>query len=354
MTTELPRKIKVLIVDDSAIVRQLLSRALAQDATLEIVGVAADPFIAKEMIERHRPDVITLDVDMPKMDGITFLERLMPQHPMPVVMVSSLTEKGGAITLRALQIGAVDFVTKPSAGAPDGLNSMVNELREKIKVASGVDLRHLKRADYRPPSRSAAPPVASPGYKGETRLIAIGASTGGTEAIRRLILSLPLDVPGIVIVQHMPPGFTSLYANDLNALSNLQVVEARTGEKVEPGKVIIARGGEQMQLRPTLRGGFDVECFRGERVNGHCPSVDVLFQSVAREAGRYAAGILLTGMGRDGAEGLAQMRKSGARTIAQDEKSCVVFGMPKAAIELGAAMDVLALEDIAGHLMMNL
>ena len=349
MTASTSRKIKVLIVDDSAIVRQLLSRFLSMDAEIEVVGAAADAFIAKDLIEKHRPDVMTLDIEMPKMDGLTFLERLMPQYPMPVVIVSSLTEKGGAITLKALQLGAVDFVTKPSARDPGGLGSVVNELCDKIKVAAGVDVKHLKRADYHKPAKCVPQAIGN-----HTKLIAIGASTGGTEAIRLILRTLPPEVPGIVVVQHMPPGFTALYAKDLNGVADIEVVEGRTGEKVAPGKAIIAPGGQQMRIRPTLRGGYDVECYPGVKVSGHSPSVDVLFDSVAQVVGRYATGILLTGMGRDGAEGLAKMRENGAYTLAQDEKSCVVFGMPKVAIELGAVMHVVPLEEIAGHLLWHL
>ena len=349
MTVMAPPKIKVLIVDDSAVTRQVLERALAVDPAIEIVGKAGNPYVATEMIQQLQPHVMTLDVDMPRMDGITFLAKLMPQYPMPVIMVSSYTHEGGTLTLKALQLGAVDFVTKPASGDPGALESMIGELIAKIKIAALVDVRSLQFATKtRPPALCSRPePAVLPVLHGGKRIIAIGASTGGTEAIRLLVAGLGRHVPGVVVVQHMPPGFTALYAQDLNQLTDLEVIEARTGEIVKPGKVIIARGGDHLRVRPTLRGGFDVECFRGERVNGHCPSVDVLFGSVAREAGKFAVGVLLTGMGRDGAEGLAAMRAAGAHTLAQDEASCVVFGMPKAAIELGAAAQVLPLNEIA-------
>lgn len=337
------RKIKVLIVDDSALVRQILADGLGKDENLEIVGTAPDPYQARDMIVKLRPDVLTLDVEMPKMDGVEFLRKLMPQYPLPVVMVSSLTQKGKQVTLDALDAGAVDFVTKPTANLKDGLTSLIMELRTKVKIASTANVSHWKNK----PVPMARPAMQTSAALSETTLkvIAIGASTGGTEAIKKVIDMFPKTSPGVVIVQHMPPGFTKMYADRLNQSSQMQVVEAQDGDRVVPGKVLIAPGGFQMTVR-RVGGEYVVDCKPGEKVNGHCPSVSVLFDSVAKHVGSNAIGVILTGMGGDGAEGMKAMRDSGAFNIAQDEKTSVIFGMPKVAIDKGGVHEVLPLEKI--------
>ena len=327
------KRIRVLVVDDSALVRELLTAGLAKDPELEVVGSAANPYIARDKIVELRPDVMTLDVEMPRMDGVDFLRRLMPQYPIPVIMVSALTQKGAQITLEALEAGAIDFVTKPSTDVARGLNQMLADLRQKIKMAAKVDLSTWKNRAVR---REKPGPVVVRAALSEStdKVIAIGASTGGTEAIRRVISAFPANMPGIVIVQHMPPGFTKHFSDNLNEICEMDVQEAKTGDRVMPGRVLIAPGGKHMTVRRS-GGIYLVDCQEGENVNGHCPSVDVLFHSVARYVAGNAVGVILTGMGGDGAEGLLAMRQAGARTIAQDEATCVVFGMPKVAIDRG-------------------
>ncbi|BCR06647.1 chemotaxis response regulator protein-glutamate methylesterase [Desulfuromonas versatilis] len=337
------RKIRVLIVDDSALVRQVLAQGLALDPALEVLPPAADPFEARDRIQAYQPDVMTLDVEMPKMDGLKFLRRLMPQHPLPVVMVSSLTEKGKQVTLDCLEAGAVDFVHKPTTGL-NGLNSMLGELRAKVRIASTANVSHWKdRRDQLYAHFGRQPATSFP--DAARRLIAIGASTGGTEAIKAVITRLPADMPGIVIVQHMPAGFTKMFADRLNQLCAMSVKEARTGDRVVPGQVLIAPGGLQMRVA-RVDGQLIVNCNPGPTVSGHCPSVDVLLQSVARAAGAEATGVVLTGMGADGADGLLEMRRTGARTLAQDEASSVVFGMPRVAYERGGAERLLPIDQI--------
>ena len=338
------RRIRVLIVDDSALVREILSQGLASDPELEVVGTAADPYMARDKIIQLRPDVLTLDVEMPRMDGVEFLRRLMPQYPIPVVMVSALTKENAAITLAALSAGAVDFVTKPSSNLSRSLQSAIGELQKKIKVASRANLSAWKRKTPLPSGR----PIQESALPESTdKVVAVGASTGGTEAIRRLIRELPANLPGMVVVQHMPPGFTKHFADSLNLEGRLEVTEAKSGDRVMPGRVLIAPGGEHMTVRRS-GGVYIVQCNKGENVNGHCPSVDVLFDSVARVAAGNAVGIILTGMGADGAEGLLKMRLSGARTIGQDEATSIVYGMPKVADDLGAVEEVQPLEGISG------
>ena len=338
------KRIRVLVVDDSALVRELLTAGLAKDPELEVVGSAANPYIARDKIVELHPDVMTLDVEMPRMDGVDFLRRLMPQYPIPVIMVSALTQKGAQITLEALEAGAIDFVTKPSTDVARGLNQMLADLRQKIKMAAKVDLSAWKNRAVR--REKPGPVVVRTALSESTdKVIAIGASTGGTEAIRRVISSFPANMPGIVIVQHMPPGFTKHFSDNLNEICEMDVQEAKTGDRVMPGRVLIAPGGKHMTVRRS-GGIYLVDCQEGENVNGHCPSVDVLFHSVARYVAGNAVGVILTGMGGDGADGLLAMRQAGARTIAQDEATCVVFGMPKVAIDRGGVEKIGPLDTI--------
>ncbi|MFU8819559.1 MAG: protein-glutamate methylesterase/protein-glutamine glutaminase [Desulfurivibrio sp.] len=343
--TALNRKIRVLVIDDSSLVRTILSQGLAQDPGIEVVGSAPDPFVARDRIVTLQPDVLTLDVEMPRMDGVEFLRRLMPQYPLPVVMVSALTRKGQQITLDALEAGAVDFVTKPSSDVARGLSAMLMELRTKIKIASSANVSHWKEQRA---ALFAGKVLAAPRALAEStdKIIAIGASTGGTEAIRAVITRYPANTPGVVIVQHMPAGFTRMFADRLNELCPMQVKEAASGDRVMAGRILIAPGEQQLRVRRS-GGIYEVDCRPGEKVSGHCPSVDVMMHSVAEEAGANAVGIMLTGMGRDGAAGMLAMRRAGARNIAQDEKSSVVFGMPKEAFANGGAEKLVPLDQIA-------
>ena len=336
-------KTKVLIVDDSALMRKLLAEILSRDPELEVIGAAADPFVAREKILRLQPDVITLDVEMPRMDGITFLEKLMRAHPMPVVMVSSLTERGCEATLRALELGATDFVTKPKLDIQAGTLDLAEELIEKVKAAAAVRLRPVRRPAVANPAP--APRASALQFKTTHKVLAIGASTGGTEAIREVLAAMPPDAPGIVMVQHMPERFTTSFAERLDHLSRIRVKEAADGDRILPGHALLAPGNFHMEV---VRSGAEwrVRVFAADPVNRHRPSVDVLFHSCARELGRNVVGVILTGMGADGARGLAAMKSAGAHTIAQDEASCVVFGMPKEAIAAGGATEVLPLDRI--------
>ncbi len=300
------KKIKVLVVDDSALVREILARGLAMDRDIEVVGVASDPFIARDKIVRLKPDVLTLDVEMPRMDGVEFLRHLMPQYPLPVIVVSALTRKGAAITLAALEAGAVDVVVKPSADIARGLNVMLGELRNKVKIAALANVSAWKGnresiKTIRSDSRALA--------ESTDKVIAIGASTGGTEAIRKILQSFTAAIPGVVVVQHMPVGFTKHFADSLNDLCAMEVKEAKTGDRVLPGRVLIAPGDRHMTVRRS-GGSYLVDCRSGGKVCGHCPSVEVLFQSVAEFVGANAIGIMLTGMGSDGANGMVAMRRS--------------------------------------------
>lgn len=340
---------RVLIIDDSAVMRQLLSDILSRDPALEVVGVAGDPFVARDKIKALSPDVLTLDVEMPRMDGLSFLEKLMRARPMPVLMVSSLTEQGAATTLRALELGAVDFVTKPRLDVLTGTLELADEIIEKVKSAARARVRAPKPGAPPPASRAAAP-VSGALLKSTNRVIAVGASTGGTEALREFLVPLPPDTPGIVIVQHMPANFTRSFAERLDSLCQVRVKEAENGDRILPGHVLIAPGNFHMRVK---RSGavYSVEVFQGEPVNRHRPSVDVLFDSCAGELGANVVGVILTGMGADGAKGMLAMRRAGARTIAQDEASCVVFGMPREAIALGGAERTLALNDIPAEVL---
>jgi two-component system chemotaxis response regulator CheB len=339
------KKIRVLVVDDSALVRQLLTQGLSQDPAIEVVGVAQDPYAARDRIVELRPDVVTLDVEMPRMDGVAFLQRLMPQYPLPVVMVSALTQRGKQVTLDALEAGAVDFVSKPTANIASGLGGMMMELRTKIKIAFTVDVSRLKNGQAYHRTKAAMVDCGSLAESTD-KIIAIGASTGGTEAIKKVIARFPSSMPGVIIVQHMPAGFTRMFAERLNKICAMQVKEAESGDRLMPGRVLVAPG--QKQLRVVRSGGqYRVTCEEGEKVSGHCPSVDVMMHSVAKNVGANAVGIILTGMGSDGASGMLAMRKAGARNLAQDKASSVVFGMPKVAYEKGGAEQLVPLEEIA-------
>jgi two-component system chemotaxis response regulator CheB len=341
----MPGKIRVLVVDDSALMRRILTDLLSQDPHVEVVGTAPDAYVARSKIIKLRPDVLTLDVEMPRMDGLTFLEKLMRAHPMPVVMVSSLTPRGGEMSLRALELGAVDFVPKPFPDVVAQMPEVVPEILEKIKTAAGIRVR------VAPPPRTGAAAGAATGMLARAwvrttqRLIAIGASTGGTEAIRQLLQEMPADAPGIVIVQHMPEKFTKVFAERCDGLCTIRVKEAEDGERVLQGHALIAPGN--FHLRLVRDGtGYRVRVEGGAPVNRHRPSVDVLFESTASVAGPNAVGVILTGIGADGARGLLDMKRAGAATVAQDEASCVVFGMPREAIALGAVDHVLPLAKI--------
>jgi two-component system chemotaxis response regulator CheB len=338
--------VRVLIVDDSALVRQVLSRLLATDPGIEVVGTAPDPVAAERKLAALAPDVLTLDVEMPRMDGLAFLERLMRVRPMPVVMVSSLTHAGCEATLRALELGAVDVVAKPRVDVRERLEELAGELVEKVKAAAAARVRPRRSTPdgIRPASSSA------PAYRPTEAIVVIGASTGGTEALREVLVALPPNAPGIVIVQHMPEGFTAAFARRLDALAAVRVAEAADGDRVLPGHVLLAPGNHHLRL---IRDGAAVRAavVDGPPVNQHRPSVDVLFESAATVLGPSAVGVLLTGMGRDGAQGLLALRRAGARTIAQDESTSVVWGMPREAIALGAAERVLPIDRVAGAIL---
>ncbi len=333
--------IRVLIVEDSIVFRELLVQNLSRDPAIQVVGTARDPFEARDAILEKKPDVMTLDVELPRMSGIEFLRKLMPQYPLPVVVISSLSDK----VFDALNAGAVDFVAKPAVSNRAQLEEFIrNELLVKIKIASTAKISNIKKKVMAQENQHQC--ISS---KRHNLIVAIGASTGGTEAIFAVVKEYGTDIPGIVVVQHMPPGFTSMYAKRLNDQCRIQVKEAQTGDRVMPGRMLIAPGGDQHMRLIKMNGGYQVECKRGPRVNGHCPSVDVLFESVAKSAGSDAVGIILTGMGGDGAKGLLAMRKAGARTIGQDESTCVVYGMPKVAYDLGAVEYQEKLNQIAGR-----
>jgi two-component system chemotaxis response regulator CheB len=343
-------KIRVLTVDDSALMRQVLATLLSNDPEIEVVGSAPDPYIAREKIKALNPDVLTLDVEMPKMDGLTFLEKLMRGHPMPVVMVSSLTEAGCETTLRALELGAVDFIAKPKIDLRAGMEEIAQDLIAKVKAAAVAKVSKPVDGQASPAHRPfplGLSPSEGAMIKTTDTIIAIGSSTGGTEAVKRILEVLPPDTPPILITQHMPERFTKSWADRLHKFCRISVKEAEDGDSVLPGHALIAPGNHHMTLaRSGAR--YSVKINQDAPVNRHRPSVDVLFDSVARNAGRNAVGVILTGMGGDGAKGLLAMKQAGAYTIAQDEASCVVFGMPKEAIKLGAAEEILPLSDIAG------
>jgi two-component system chemotaxis response regulator CheB len=334
-------RVRVLVVDDSAFVRNVFSAELAKDPGIEIVGTAPDPFVARDLILEREPDVVTLDLEMPRMDGITFLHKIMRYRPTPVIVVSSLTPAGGALAMEALAAGAVEVMCKP--GASYSVGDMTAALIEKVKAAAHVHVAI-------PAERAAAPVVAAPLTRTTDQVVAIGASTGGTVAIERILAGLPANAPGIVITQHMPELFTRHFAARLKQNSRLDCREAESGDSIVPGVALVAPGNKHLVVK---RSGarYLAEVKDGPRVNRHRPSVDVMFRSVARTAGRNAVGVLLTGMGADGAQGLLAMREAGAPTVAQDEASCVVFGMPKAAVDLGAADRVLHVDRIAAEIL---
>lgn len=354
------RKIRVIVVDDSALVRSLLSEIINRQRDMECIGTANDPLIAREMIRELNPDVITLDVEMPRMDGIDFLGRLMRLRPMPVVMISTLTERGAEVTMKALELGAVDFVAKPRVGLASGLNELASQIVDKIRVAA---VAHVRRA----PSREAAPAGSAQGAGAAPavpasallgrlsteKLICIGASTGGTEAIKEVLVQMPADSPAIVITQHMPAGFTTSFAARLNGLCQITVKEAVNGERILPGHAYIAPGGTRFSV---ARSGANYVAVvdDGPPVNRHKPSVEVLFKSAAAVVGRNAFGIMLTGMGNDGAAAMREMKDAGSYNYVQDEATCIVFGMPREAIVHGAADEVLPLGQIAPALLARL
>ena len=352
------KKIRVVVVDDSALVRSLLAEIINRQRDMECVGAANDPLVAREMIRELNPDVITLDVEMPRMDGIDFLGRLMRLRPMPVLMISTLTERGAEVTMRALELGAVDFVAKPRIGLAEGIKELSDQIVEKIRVAASA---HIRRAPTAATAASgttpaAGSPVAAPKLLGRLsteKLICIGSSTGGTEAVKEVLTRMPADSPGIVITQHMPPGFTTSFATRLNGLCQITVKEAVNGERILPGHAYIAPGGRH--LRVDRSGANYVAVVEdGEPVNRHKPSVEVLFHSCAQVVGPNAFGIMLTGMGNDGAKAMREMKDAGSYNYVQDEASCVVFGMPREAIAHGAADEVLPLTSIAPALLARL
>jgi two-component system chemotaxis response regulator CheB len=360
-------KTRVVVVDDSALVRSLLTEIINRQHDMTCIGSASDPYAAREMIRNLNPDVITLDVEMPRMDGLDFLSKLMRLRPMPVVMVSTLTERGAEVTLRALELGAIDFVGKPKIGIADGLKQLADDITDKIRTASKARVSKPQvststggaAASAGAPAGTAAaasaarPPAAALGRLSTEKLIFIGASTGGTEATKEVLVNLPPDSPAVVITQHMPPGFTRSYANRLDGLCKIRVKEAVDGERILPGHAYIAPGGFHLSVERS-GANYIARVADGEPVNRHKPSVEVLFESAARVVGPNALGIMLTGMGADGARAMKTMRDAGSYNVCQDEASCVVFGMPREAIAHGAAHEVLPLGRIAEHVIERL
>jgi len=354
VSTNNGNKIKVLCVDDSALIRSVMTEIINSQPDMTVVGTAADPIVARELIKQTNPDVLTLDVEMPRMDGLEFLEKLMRLRPMPVVMVSSLTERGSEIALRALELGAIDFVTKPRLGVRDGLLNYTELIAGKIRAASCARLLPARGgAGTKAQGEVAQEALLRSPLLSTEKLIIIGASTGGTEAIREVLQPLPPDCPAVLIAQHMPAGFTKSFAQRLDGLCRITVKEAEHGERVLPGYAYIAPGAYHLSL---ARSGANYVAHLDQEppVNRHRPSIDVLFDSAARHAGKNAIGMILTGMGKDGAEGLLRMKKAGAHTLAQDEASCVVFGMPKEAIALGAADEVAPLGEMSRRVLAHL
>lgn len=331
--------IKVLVVEDSMVFRELLVQNLNRDPAIHVVGTAGDPFQARDAILALKPDVMTLDVELPRMSGIEFLRKLMPQYPLPTIVISSLSDK----VFDALNAGAVDFVAKPAVSNRAQLEDFIrNELIVKVKIASSAQIGNVRK----PLTMQTRSPLK---LKNKKVIVAIGASTGGTEATLAVAKEFGPDMPGIIVVQHMPPGFTEMYAKRLNDQCQVEVREAKTGDRVTPGLMLVAPGGDRHMRIVEVNGGYQIECKNGPKVNGHCPSVDVMFDSVARVAGPNALGIILTGMGGDGANGLLAMRKAGAKTIGQDESTSIVYGMPKVAYDLGAVQYQEKLSDIAAR-----
>lgn len=334
------RQIKVLIVDDSIVFRKILEKGVGIDSRIQVVATAGDPFEARDMILKYDPDVVTCDIEMPKMNGIEFVKRLIPQHPIPVIVVSSISEK----VFEAMDAGAVDFITKPNAQSPDDVQKFILHLVEKIKEVAFAKVSAGKKTED---NRSTAKSIS------HHKLIAIGASTGGTEAIFNVLKQLPKGLPGITIVQHIPPVFSDMFAKRLDNQTHFSVKEARHGDIIKPDHVYLAPGDKHIQV---VSSGDDlmIKCFAGDKVNGHCPSVDVMFTSVAKTVGSKAIGVILTGMGYDGAKGLAMMKRKGATTIGQDEATCVVYGMPKAAKDIGGVMKQAPLDHIGVYITRSL
>ncbi|CAD85770.1 MULTISPECIES: protein-glutamate methylesterase/protein-glutamine glutaminase [Nitrosomonas] len=347
------KKISVLIIDDSALIRKLLTEIINARPDMEVIGAAPDPIVAREMIRTLNPDVLTLDVEMPKMDGLEFLEKLMRLRPMPVVMVSTLTERGSEVTFRALELGAVDFVAKPKMDIRNSLEAYTDEITGKIRTASTARIHRLEPVASNGAASGSI--VQMPRHHGISteKLIIIGASTGGTEAIKDVLIHLPPDCPGILITQHMPEGFTRSFAERLDRLCKIRVKEAEGGERVLPGHAYLAPGHSHLLLKKS-GANYVTELSQTDPVNRHRPSVDVLFQSAAHCAGKNAVGVILTGMGKDGAAGMLDMHHAGAYNLAQDETSCVVFGMPKEAITLGAVDEIVPLQDMARRILARL
>jgi two-component system chemotaxis response regulator CheB len=349
------RKLKVLVIDDSALIRSVMNEIINREKDMECVGAAPDPLVAREMIKALNPDVLTLDVEMPKMDGLDFLERLMRLRPMPVLMVSTLTEQSSDITFRALELGAVDFVSKPKLDIARGMEEVAIEITDKIRAVAQARVRKILVAPAIQETFSAdaiLPSVAGQ-YSSTEKLIVIGASTGGTEAIKEVLTKLPADAPGVLVTQHMPEHFTKSFADRLNTLCKISVKEAEHNERVLPGHAYIAPGNSHLLLKRS-GANYVIKLDQGPLVNRHRPSVDVLFRSAANVAGANAIGIILTGMGKDGVQGLLEMKQAGSHTIAQDEATCVIFGMPKEAISAGGVCEVLPLQNIARRTMENL
>lgn len=335
------RVIKVLVVDDSMVFREAISRGISSDIYIEVVGKAVDPYDARDKLLELNPDVMICDVQMPKLNGVEFIKRLLPQYKIPIIVVSSVSD----VVFDAMNAGAVDFLSKPDARTPNGFQIFINELIVKVKGAANVNLRVNSNQSTKI-NNSYKMSVGSNIYTANNKVIAIGASTGGTEAIYNVLKTLPKEVPGIVIVQHIPPVFSKMFADRLNAQTHFQVKEAQTGDIIQPGTVLIAPGDKHMRIKKASD-KYIVETIQGRKVNGHCPSVDVLFESVAKVAAKNAIGVILTGMGQDGAVGLMSMRRAGARTIGQDEQSSVVYGMPKVAFEVGAVEKQVSITRIA-------
>ena len=350
-------KTTVVVVDDSALVRSILSEIINRQSDMICVGAAADPLLAREMIRNLNPDVITLDVEMPRMDGLDFLQRLMRLRPMPVVMVSTLTERGAEVTMKALELGAVDFVAKPKIGVADGIRLLADDITDKIRIAAKAQVRRAPAAAPASGAPGAVAPkptvIASLGRMSTEKIIFIGASTGGTEATKEVLINLPADCPAVVITQHMPPGFTKSYAARLDGLCKIRVKEAQDGERILPGHGYIAPGGLHLSVERS-GANYIARVQDGEPVNRHKPSVEVLFNSAARVVGPNAIGVMLTGMGADGAKAMKAMKDAGSYNFVQDEATCVVFGMPREAIAAGAADEVLPLGQIAARMIERL
>jgi two-component system chemotaxis response regulator CheB len=344
------RKIKVLIIDDSALIRSVLKEVINSYPDMEAVGAASQPLQAREMIKTLNPDVLTLDVEMPQMDGLTFLEKLMRLRPMPVLMISSLTERGSEAALRSLELGAVDFLPKPKMGIVDGIQGYADEIAAKIRVAYGTKIRPRSQDAH---SALVALPALGNRISTTEKVIVVGSSTGGTEAIKEFLIRMPPDAPGILIAQHMPEAFTKSFANRLDGLCKIKVTEAEGNERVLPGHAFIAPGHSHLLLKRS-GANYMTELSQSDPVNHHRPSVEVLFRSVAQNAGKNAIGVMLTGMGKDGAVGMLEMRQAGAYNLAQDEATCVVFGMPREAIAVGAVDEVAPIQEMTQRVLHRL